>query len=729
MKSIYNVLQDLEKLIYKILMWVILIPKTIVKITLNPAWAHGYITAELNPEHKDQESSPFDEYMSPVILLLVVALLPALIFNFLPTYSATVSSTAAEKPTTDRFLVFESLTDFRSASTEMDYFHVWIVEKRQADGKLTEIFRERHLPKDAKNLIELVDNNTVKDQFLYTLPDLESGEYYINVYAGKYDKQRTDAPVIELYNASLKVIVPVKLDEQVVVSSDSTKSVVAAGDKIGLDNIVDQIQKENTIFLALALMIPPLLFALATKLFIGDPIGENTLKENFYVQCYYFSPLSLAIWATYYAYYFFTPDAYFYVGRNVALPILLLPPILTAIWFFRTEIKTIAIEREISGAKPFFIVTVCIAVFGLAVYIFFSFANFQDRIRLLSIQAYPLLSAALLLAFSIAWYGRRRAENKPLTIRNLSWVFVSFVALAVVMRFISFKAVNIPDAPSVVAETQVAELPPVEQTQIAELPAVEQTQIAELPANTATLVVYVPIFADTPTPTVEATQIPVLETLVAEQPTVVQQPSAVVIDDIATLAYQPFYTEEFNGDIASWTPFLTSGDPRMVQQKVELGKLSIDLLQLEDKLPWYYLINNNYNYSDVKVEAVVTNRGVNANGISIICRYSDIGWYEFFLQYSGLFSIYAIDNAGIVNQGYNELANGGSALINSGLSTNVFTAECKGSELSLYVNQTLVHSFTDTQFNFPQGKIGIAVSSPDKLPVGVDFETLTISEP
>jgi len=41
MKSIYNVLQDLEKLIYKILMWVILIANTIVNITLNPACAQG----------------------------------------------------------------------------------------------------------------------------------------------------------------------------------------------------------------------------------------------------------------------------------------------------------------------------------------------------------------------------------------------------------------------------------------------------------------------------------------------------------------------------------------------------------------------------------------------------------------------------------------------------------------------------------------------------------------
>jgi len=713
MKSIFTVLQDFEKLIYKILMWIILIPKTIVKITLNPGWAHGYITAELNPEHKpDQESSPFDEYMSPVILLLVVALLPALIFNFLPAFGATVSSPASETPTTDRFLAFQSSTDFKSSSTDMDYFHVWIVEKVQTNGDLAVIYREDHFPGGATNLIQKIDNNTVTDHFLYTFPDLESGEYYVNVYAGKYYPFRKDTPVVELYNSYLKVTVPVKLDEQIVISNNEMKSAVNASEQKGIENIVDQIQKENTIFLALALMIPPLLFALATKLFMGDPIGENTLKENFYVQCYYFSPLSLAIWATYYAYYFFTSDAYFYIGNNIALPILLLPPIMAAIWFFRTEMKVVATERKISGLKPFAIVTVCIAIFGLAVYVFFYFSNFQDRIRLLSIQAYPLLSAALLLAVGIAGYRRFRVENRQLNIRNLAWVFASFVILAAVLQFISFKVVTIPNAPPTTAPTQIVGTP-----------ANDATQASDVPSGTATPIAYAPAFADTATPTVEPTQTSILNTEIPLQPT------TEVIVDTPTAAFQPFYTEEFNGGVADWLPFMTSGDERMVQQKVELGKLSIDLLQLEDKLPWYYLINNDYTYADVKVEAVVTNRGVDDNGISVICRYSNIGWYEFLIQYSGNYSIYAVDSAGIVNQGYNELVKSGSSIINSGLSTNVFTAECKSNELNLYVNQTLVQSFMDTKFNLSQGKIGIAVSSPDKLPVSVDFETLTISEP
>src|SRR5690606_9403302 len=127
MKSSFSVFLDIEKLIYKVLMWFILVPKTIVKITLNPAWAPGYVKDELT-----NDETPFDEYISPIILLLIVALIPALVFNLLPTYGATISSPAETQPTTDRILSFDVRTDFRSSSDEMQYFHLWSVSKTVA---------------------------------------------------------------------------------------------------------------------------------------------------------------------------------------------------------------------------------------------------------------------------------------------------------------------------------------------------------------------------------------------------------------------------------------------------------------------------------------------------------------------------------------------------------------------------------------------------------------------
>jgi hypothetical protein len=105
------------------------------------------------------------------------------------------------------------------------------------------------------------------------------------------------------------------------------------------------------------------------------------------------------------------------------------------------------------------------------------------------------------------------------------------------------------------------------------------------------------------------------------------------------------------------------------------------------------------------------------------------GWYEFVLSSNGNYSIYAVDNQGVVNLGYNLIANGGSARIKTGRQTNVYTATCSGNELILLINGTEVRRITDTRFQFTEGKIGLAVSSMQKLPVNVDVDLLSVSEP
>jgi hypothetical protein len=366
------------------------------------------------------------------------------------------------------------------------------------------------------------------------------------------------------------------------------------------------------------------------------------------------------------------------------------------------------------------IVAVCVSILGFAVYVFLDIQKFQDRLRLFGIQIYPVLAAALILAFAIAWYRGQRAQNKGVKLANLLWVGAGFVVLVIAMQFISLQGISIPAAPP----------PVVEVTNVAELPPVQQTQIAEIPTSTAEQVVYAPVFVDTPTPTLEVAPTPIIEIPITETPILVEPPTVTPFNtDTPTLVPQPFYTEEFDGNIANWFEFMSSGDPQMVEKRVEAGRLFINLLPLDGKLPWFYLISNSFTYANVKVEALVTNRGPNMTYVSTICHYSDIGWYEFVLSSAGTYTIYAVDSVGLVNQGYNELASGATPIFNTGMSTNVITAECKGSELNLYVNQAPVQSVIDTKFNFAQGKIGLAVSSPDKLPVNVDFETLTISEP
>ena len=59
----------------------------------------------------------------------------------------------------------------------------------------------------------------------------------------------------------------------------------------------------------------------------------------------------------------------------------------------------------------------------------------------------------------------------------------------------------------------------------------------------------------------------------------------------------------------------------------------------------------------------------------------------------------------------------------------MYAIECDENKLALYINNVEELRITDTIFKLTEGKIGLAVSSPQKLPVNVGFESLTVSEP
>ena len=189
-----------------------------------------------------------------------------------------------------------------------------------------------------------------------------------------------------------------------------------------------------------------------------------------------------------------------------------------------------------------------------------------------------------------------------------------------------------------------------------------------------------------------------------------------------------YYTEEFNGNLA-WDRFMVTGTENQVIAETDGGSLVIHLKPDEDKIPRFYLVNGESEYSNVQMELVTTNNGNNANGVSLVCNYDGTHWYEFTISNGGSYSISAYDPTATALQGYIQLAEGGSGAIKTGQVTNVYRAICNGNELSLYINNTLVKKIVDTVYNLTSGKIGLGVSSPQTLPVDVSFESLMVSEP
>lgn len=692
MKSILDFLAEIEKLAYKILLWIIFIPKTIVQITLNPGWAPDYVRGELK-----QEKSPFDEYMSPVILLLVVALIPAVIYQYLPTFGVTVTKHVekeSERQDTIEYWIsknfpvpentYDAETNFASLSTNMKQRYEWYVEEIVYDEQgnvkgYNEIYREIHDETDESVYIEHVDLHTTKDTFYF--PFEKPGDYYINVSVTKYNAANNNRP-LEKYDSYLYVFVPDTYNEEMkgFISESSTKPKTEST-KLDIDLISGQLKKESNIFLVFGLLIPPLFFAFATKLFAHKEISENALREAFYAECYYFAPISLAIWATIYAGRFLTNDVFYYYEASIL--IVFLPTLLAIIWFISVETNAIAKEENIVWWKAFLIVIFCLTILLLVGGFIISFAvlSIEDGIRKLAIWLYPLAAIGLLTILAISSIRNRRRENQRITIGNTFSFGCLFLVIAATIGLVLLVGKTIPLETSLETATQSEDsAPPVS------LDAQQTPEATEPPTST--------VAADTPTAEV-----------------------------------QPFYTEEFDASLENWSPFIISGLESQVEMNIHDGSLVFQLSPREDNLPGVILVNDAFSYSDVKVEAISTNNGINANTVSLLCQYNDKGWYEFAISNGGTYEIYAFDAAGSINYGYNLLYNGGSLAIKAGQVTNTYTAVCQGNNLTLSVNGTQVQGVDDTKFSFTEGRIGIGASSPGNAPVDVQFDSLTVSEP
>lgn len=194
-----------------------------------------------------------------------------------------------------------------------------------------------------------------------------------------------------------------------------------------------------------------------------------------------------------------------------------------------------------------------------------------------------------------------------------------------------------------------------------------------------------------------------------------------------------FFTEEFDVN-DNWTYFVVDGDssaitdvdnPKM-QLHTENSFLTFDL---GGEGLWVYVTYDPFQYEDVRIDARVVNRGVNTNNVSLICRYTESGWYEFNVANNGLYWIYAAQVSSDSKVSYGLVYNGGSNKIKSGRETNEYTAICNGRTLSLFINGAEARTVTENKYGLTSGNVGISVSSFDVLPVAVDVDWFKISEP
>jgi hypothetical protein len=205
------------------------------------------------------------------------------------------------------------------------------------------------------------------------------------------------------------------------------------------------------------------------------------------------------------------------------------------------------------------------------------------------------------------------------------------------------------------------------------------------------------------------------------EPSALPEQTAVIIEPTASA--QQFYTEEFDTEDNNWDYLMENGGANSMRT---VGGLLV--FDLQNKGTTAYATYEPFTYTDVRLDVKMDNRGTNNNTVSLICRKSDAGWYQFDIASNGLYEIFfakAVDNA----VEYSRIADGGSNKIKTGWAENEYGIVCQGSTLVLNINGAEARRLEDKKYLLPEGKIGMSVSSVKDAPVIVDFYWAAISQP
>ena len=421
MGSMISFLEGLEKLAYRILMWVVLIPKTVFKIIFEPRFAPEYVKQQLE---KNVET-PFAVYMSPMLLFLIVILIPALSTYFIPVFGVNLVRPAPDALILDRNVDFKAEARFRADTySNFTEFQWSIYECDSADdcfsGKY--LYAESHsdwvgdrilnqedfgkflkvenplLAEQSK--FETLDRNTVSNTFEY---ELKPGVYSLSVFCTNY----TDEIVYDAF----RIIVPEDIEERIQIYSIYDNYGSIPGRKIGSTDPFygfqveqpkswgERLKSEESILLGFVFLSFPLIFSLFILSLYGvnKQNVKNDLKEVFYTQCYYFAPVGLTFWAWFYSDRYFVNPTDLPLVKGFAQIFFALPLVTVLVWFILVEIDAIARVRQTKRGNAFFVLFVSFVTLSIIVWLFTVFNDNLDILRNSALVAYPVSCGVIIV--------------------------------------------------------------------------------------------------------------------------------------------------------------------------------------------------------------------------------------------------------------------------------------------------------------------------------------------
>lgn len=190
---------------------------------------------------------------------------------------------------------------------------------------------------------------------------------------------------------------------------------------------------------------------------------------------------------------------------------------------------------------------------------------------------------------------------------------------------------------------------------------------------------------------------------------------------------ETYFTEEFDQD-PGWNYFLTAGQDKEDSITVEFSD-SLMTFDIEETGIFAYYMYEGASYEDVRIDIRAENRGKNNNNVSLVCRYSDEGWYEFSTEGGGLWYLYAVtindENEAI----YNRIDNGGAASLKQGKEVNEYGMVCEGEEITLFVNGKELKTRVEDDYSLRDGLVGFNISSLNVIPIILEVDWFKVSQP
>jgi len=209
------------------------------------------------------------------------------------------------------------------------------------------------------------------------------------------------------------------------------------------------------------------------------------------------------------------------------------------------------------------------------------------------------------------------------------------------------------------------------------------------------------------------------------------EPTPFIAEDSAQ--GERYFLDEFDNGLDQYDHFIfdRSKANKIYKENEELEKkIKVELedgtieFNIERYYLNYYMIYRPQVYEDVKISVEVENLGFPASQAALVCRYDEeLGWYELIVSNTGRWRLYYFDKPLVK---WNFLSDGGAEKFHYGKDTNKYTLECKGKELSVYIND--VFSQTVTNKNLKKGKVGFSIQAP-KSWTTMNVPWFEVSEP